>query len=364
MTTIGVEEEYMLLDPVTGLPVPLADKVRAAAGLGLLVADQEVQSELLQAQVEVATPVCGTLEEAGGHLLRLRHAVGAAAETHGCRIAACATPPMRHGHPVAVTDRARYRAMLTQAPQLVAEQLVNGMHVHVAVPSRETGVQVLNRIRVWLPTLTAMSANSPLWDGRDTGFASWRTMIFSRWPVSGMPPYFSDVADYDRRVQQLLDSGAISDTGQLYWQARLSARYPTVEVRCLDVQLGADDAVMLTGLVRALVDTVLAEVTAGAPALDCAPELLQASMWHAARHGLSSTLVDPIGRPRRAGDVLYELLRYVTPALDASGDSRQVTALLHRLLQNGTGADRQRAAFAEGGLRAVTDLVIAQSTMP
>ncbi|WP_406725067.1 glutamate--cysteine ligase [Streptomyces sp. GD-15H] len=364
MTTIGVEEEYLLLDPVTGLPVPLADKVRAAAGLGRLVGDQEVQCELLQAQVEVATPVCGILEEVGGHLLRLRHAVGAAAEQYGCRIAACATPPLRHGHPVAVTDQARYRAMLTQAPQLVAEQLVNGMHVHVAVPSREAGVQVLNRIRAWLPTLTAMSANSPLWDGHDTGFASWRTVISSRWPVSGMPPYFHDAADYDRRVHQLLESGLISDTGQLYWQARLSARYPTVEVRCPDVQLCADDAVMLTGIARALVDTALAEATAGAPTPDCAPELLQASMWHAARHGLSDTVLDPSGRPRRAGDVLYQLLRHVAPALDASGDSRQVTALVHRLLQSGTGADRQRAGLAEGGVHAVIDLIIARSTMP
>jgi carboxylate-amine ligase len=364
MTTIGVEEEYLLLDPVTGLPVPLAGKVRAAAGLARLVADQEVQLELLQAQVEVATPVCSTLEEAGGHLLRLRHAVGAAAEAQGCRIAACATPPLRHGHPVAVTDQARYRAMRTQAPQLVAEQLVNGMHVHVAVPSRETGVQVLNRIRVWLPTLTAMSANSPLWDGHDTGFASWRTVIFSRWPVSGMPPHFQDAADYDRRVQHLLESGLISDTGQLYWQARLSTRYPTVEVRCFDVQLRADDAVMLAGIVRALVDTALAEAAADAPAPDCAPELLQAGMWHAARHGLSDTLVDPSGSSRRAGDVLYELLRHVAPALDASGDTRQVTALIHRLLQNGTGADRQRAALAAGGLRAVTALISAESTMP
>ncbi|MDN0197631.1 glutamate--cysteine ligase [Streptomyces sp. S.PNR 29] len=364
MTTIGVEEEYLLLDPVTGLPVPLADKVRAAAGVARIVADQEVQFELLQAQVEVATPVCSTLEEAGGHLLRLRHAIGAAAEAQGCRIAACATPPMRHGHPVAVTDQARYRAMLTQAPQLVAEQLVNGMHVHVAVPSREAGVQALNRIRVWLPTLTAMSANSPLWDGHDTGFASWRTVIFSRWPVSGMPPSFHDVADYDRRVRQLLESGLISDTGQLYWQARLSTRYPTLEVRCLDVQLRADDAVMLAGVVRALVDTALAEVTAGAPAPDCAPELLQAAMWHAARHGLSDTLVDPGGRSGRAGDVLYQLLRYIAPALDMSGDARQVTALVHRLLQSGTGADRQRAALAEGGLRAVTDLIGAESTTP
>ncbi|MFI8194879.1 glutamate--cysteine ligase [Streptomyces sp. NPDC085946] len=364
MTTIGVEEEYLLLDPVTGLPVPQADKVRVAAGLGRLVADQEVQSELLQAQVEVATQVCAGLDEAGGHLLRLRHAVGAAAEEHGCRIAACGTPPLRHRHPVAVTDQARYRAMLTQAPQLVAEQLVNGMHVHVAVPDREAGVQVLNRIRVWLPTLTAMSANSPLWDGHDTGFASWRTVIFGRWPVSGIPPRFEDAADYDRRVGRLLEAGLISDTGQLYWQARLSARYPTVEVRCLDVQLRVDDAVMLAGIVRGLVLTALTETAAGAPAPDCPPELLQAAMWHAARHGLADTLVDPGGSSHRAGDVLYHLLKRIAPALDACGDTRQVSALVHRLLRNGTGADRQRAALARGGLRAVTDLISAQSTMP
>ncbi|WP_030244752.1 MULTISPECIES: carboxylate-amine ligase [unclassified Streptomyces] len=360
MTTMGVEEEYLLLDPVTGLPVPHADKVRTAAGLGRLVADQEVQYELLQAQVEVATPVCRTLEEVGGHLLRLRHAIGMAAEEYGCRIATCGTPPLRHGRPMAVTDQARYRAMVTQAPQLVAEQLVNGTHVHVGVPDREAGVQVLNRIRAWLPTLTAMSANSPMWDGGDTGFASWRTVIFGRWPVSGMPPHFHDVADYDRRVQRLLDAGLISDIGQLYWQARLSSRYPTVEVRCLDVQLSADEAVMLAAVTRALVDTALAETAAGVPVPESAPELLQAAMWHAARHGLDDTLVSPGGAAHRAGDVLYEFLRHVSPALEASGDSRQATSLVHRLLQSGTGADRQRAAFAEGGLRAVTDLVSGQ----
>ncbi|MGA5207695.1 carboxylate-amine ligase [Streptomyces variegatus] len=364
MTTIGVEEEYLLLDPVTGLPVPQADKVRAAAGVGHLVTDQEVQYELLQAQVEVATPVCDTLEEVGGHLLRLRHAVGVAAEEHGCRIGVCGTPPLRHGRPIAVTDQARYRAMVVQAPQLVAEQLVNGTHVHVGVPGREAGVQVLNRIRPWLPTLTAMAANSPLWDGHDTGFASWRTVIFSRWPVSGMPPHFRDAADYDRRVERLQEAGLISDTGQLYWQARLSATYPTIEVRCLDVQLRADEAVMLAAIIRALVETALAEGVADTPLPDCPPELLQAAMWHAARHGLGDTLIDPAGTSHRAGDVLYEFLRHVAPALDASGDSRQVTSLVHRLLQDGTGADRQRAALAHGGLRAVTELISAQSTMP
>ncbi|MDQ0584294.1 carboxylate-amine ligase [Streptomyces rishiriensis] len=364
MTTIGVEEEYLLIDPVTGLPVPQVEKVRRATEAACLMADHEVQCELLQTQVEVATPVCGTLEEVGGHLLRLRHAVGAAAEAHGCRIAACATPPQRHRRPVAVTDRARYRAMAAQAPQLVAEQLVNGMHVHVAVPGREAGVQVLNRIRVWLPTLTAMSANSPLWDGHDTGFASWRTVIFSRWPVSGLPPHFHDEADYDRRVQRLLESGLISDTGQLYWQARLSERYPTIEVRCLDVQLRVDEAVMFAGLVRALVETALGEAVAGAAVPDCAPELLRAGMWHAARHGLSDTLIDPSGGRHRAGDVLCQLLRHVAPALEATGDSREVTSLVHRLLQHGTGADRQRSALSDGGLGAVIGLIISECGTP
>ncbi|MFJ5774503.1 glutamate--cysteine ligase [Streptomyces sp. NPDC093094] len=363
MATIGVEEEYLLLDPVTGLPVPFAEKVRTAADLGRLTGGQEVQDELLQAQVEVATPVCHSLDEAGGHLLRLRHAMASAAETHGCRIAATATPPLHDTQRApAVTDHARYRAMAVQAPQLVAEQLVNGMHVHVAVPGREAGVQVLNRLRLWLPALTAMSANSPLWDGHDTGFASWRTVVFGRWTVAGLPPAFRDVEDYERRVEHLLECGLISDRGQLYWQARLSERYPTVEVRCPDVQLFADDAVMLAGVVRALVETALAEATAGAAVVGCAPELLQASLWHAARHGLSGTLIDPGGTVRRAGDVLYELLRHTAASLEESGDTREVTALVHRLLRRGTGADLQRAAFAEGGPHAAVDLVVRESS--
>ncbi|MET9436641.1 glutamate--cysteine ligase [Streptomyces sp. NPDC006551] len=364
MITIGVEEEYMLLDPDTSLPVPLAEQVREAAGLGPIVEEAEVQSELLQAQVEVATPICTDLEEVGGHLLRLRHAVGAAAEKNGCRLAACGTPPYRQAAPVPVTRQARYLAMRTQAPQLVAEQLVNGMHVHAAVPDRAMGVAVLSRIRVWLPVLVAMSANSPLWDGTDTGFASWRTVIFGRWPVSGPPPCFTSLADHESRVQSLLDSGVITDTGQLYWQARLSDRYPTVEVRCSDVQLRADTAVMLAGIVRALVATAIREEKAGTPLPLCPPELLQASNWHAARHGLSGLLVDPAGRARRAGDVLCMLLDHVTPALDEAGDTREVTSLAHRLLQEGTPADRQRQALAEGGMSALLELITEETVAP
>lgn len=213
MITMGVEEEYLLLDRFSGLPVPRADEVRAAAGLAPLMDEREVRSELLQAQVEVATPVGTGLQEVGGHLLRLRLALGAA----GCRLAACAAPPDRAKAPAPVTEEPRYLAVNAQTPQLVAEQLVNGMHVHVAVPSPEVGLSALNRIRVWLPVLGAMSANPPLWDGQDAGFASRRTVIFGRWPVSGPPPRFLHLADYEDRVQKLVSCGVIQDTGQLYW---------------------------------------------------------------------------------------------------------------------------------------------------
>ncbi|MFI9645352.1 glutamate--cysteine ligase [Streptomyces sp. NPDC052040] len=358
MTTVGVEEEYLLIDPVTGRLVPRGEKVRARAGLASSVSDEEIQPELLQAQIEVATPVCATLEEAGGHLLRLRHAVAEAARACGCRVMAGGTPPPAEELPVPVTDRARYREMQRQAPQLVAEQLVNGMHVHVAVPDRETGVEVLNRLRAWLPTLTAMSANSPLWEGHDTGFASWRTIVFDRWPVSGVPPLFADAADYDRRVGRLLATGVISDPGQLYWQARLSESYPTVEIRCLDVQLRADDAVMFTGLIRALADTAVRDAAAGGPAPGGEAEFVRAAMWQAARHGLSGDLIDPGGVRRPAADVVGGLLERAGPALDAYGDTRLVTSLVTRLLERGTGAELQRRALAAGGVEAVTRMIV------
>ncbi|MGV9248395.1 carboxylate-amine ligase [Streptomyces sp. NPDC003710] len=358
MTTVGVEEEYLLIDPGTCRLAARGEKVRAAAGLAPFVADDEVQPELLQAQLEVATPVCATLEEVGGHLLRLRHAVAEAAEACGCRLVASGTPPLAESLPAPVTDKARYREIQRQAPQLVAEQMVNGMHVHVAVPGRQAGVEVLNRIRMWLPTLTAMSANSPLWEGHDTGFASWRTLIFDRWPVSGVPPYFADEADYERRVRRLLSAGVIGDTGQLYWQARLSDHYPTVEVRCLDVQLRADDAVMFAGLIRALADTAMRDAAAGGSAPEGDTEFLQAAMWQAARYGLSGDLIDIGGGRHRAGEVVYGLLEHIEPALETYGDTREVTSLVRRLLERGTGAELQRTALAAGGLEAVTAMIV------
>ncbi|QMU77337.1 YbdK family carboxylate-amine ligase [Streptacidiphilus sp. PB12-B1b] len=361
MLTIGVEEEYLLLDRDRGLPVPRSAQVRAAADRLKSVAEDEVEPELLQAQVEVGTPVCESLEEVGENLVRLRGAVAAAAANAGCRVAACGAAPARASDPVPVTAKERYQAMSEDAPQLVDEQLINGMHVHVAIPDRDNGVGALNRVRPWLPVLVALGANSPLWDGGDTGFASWRTLVFDRWPVSGPPPVFADAADYQARTGALLDAGAVMDRGQLYWQARLSERYPTIEIRALDVQLDIQDAVTLAGVVRALVARALDDHRRSARLPDAPSELVAAATWQAARHGLDENLINPhTWRPDTAREVTGALMTHISPALREAGDLDLVTAGVERLLSQGNGAQRQRRAFVKDGLESVVDLITAQ----
>ncbi|MGC0418827.1 carboxylate-amine ligase [Embleya sp. AB8] len=366
-TTLGVEEEYLLVDPVSGLPVPAAERVRAEARLrpGLGVGD--VQPELLKAQLEVATPVCTSLDEIGGYLHRMRRELSAAAERIGCRMIACGAAPVSNGTMEEISEHPRYLAIGANARRLADVQLIHGMHVHVAVPDRETGVQVVNRIRPWLPVLVAMGANSPIWEGADTGFASWRTIHYARWPVEGQPPVFLDLEEYERRIDALLAVGVMLDRGQVYWQVRLSERFPTIEIRCPDVQLRADDAVMLAGLVRALVVTALQQHDDKAPYAAPDQELLRAACWLAARDGLDGDLFGPVGpggtaRRIEAGDLVAELLAHVAPALDEFGDTARVFALVDRLIRQGTGAGRQRDAFAVGGLRGVLDLLISDTS--
>ncbi|WP_435652052.1 carboxylate-amine ligase [Kitasatospora purpeofusca] len=360
MLTLGVEEEYLLLDPATGLPVARAAQVREAARLQPALERGEVQRELLQAQLEVATPICHDLEEAGGHLLRMRLALGEAARQQGCRLAACGAAPFTDRLPVPVTDTARYRAMHADTRLLTDQQLITGMHVHLGIPDRGAGVTVMNGLRPWLPLLIALAANSPLWQNTDTGFASWRTVVFGRWPVSGPPPSFRDADAYDRRTRALVGGGLIRDTGQIYWHIRLSENFPTVEIRAMDVQLRPDEAVMLAGVVRALATRALNDADAqhGVPPVE--QEMLAAAVWHSARHGCTSAVFDPLsGRLADVGDAVAALLEHIDPVIKTSADRRHVVPVLERLLRDGNGAARQlrrlRAAGRDGLVAVITD---------
>jgi len=357
MATLGIEEEYLLLDPSTGLPVHKAAEVEAFLHRSPRITEGEIQRELLSCQLETATPVSATLTEAEEYLLNFRTQLEAGARKAGVIAAGTASAPRIEEHYPELTDKDRYRDLQASAPGIVGDQFVNGLHVHVSVPDRETGVQALNRIREWLPAIIALSTNSPFWLDRDSGFGSWRVVHYRRWPVQGCAPVFRDAADYERRIQRLVDSGAIIDRGVLTWMARLSDSYPTLEVRAGDAQLQARDSVLLGGIIRGLVSTAVAEARAGVPYSTPDDELLDAAMWQAARDGLTGDLVDPLSaRLVPARERVQALMAFIAGALEQEGDTQWVQAGLAGLWEKGTGAQRQRRAMQEGGMPGLLEL--------
>ena len=287
--TLGVEEEFVLLDPSTGVTVLAGpDLVRMLGG------EPGVQQELMQFQVETGTRVCTGLDDLGGELVRLRRLAAAAAAHLGCRLVASGVAPYRTPGLAAVTGQPRYHELARRYGPVVAEAGTCACHVHVGVPSRDLGVQVLARLRPWLAPLLAVTANSPIVDGHDTGWASWRYTIQTRWPTAVPPAVWPDAAGYDTAVRRLIGQGAALDERSVYFLARLSPRYPTVEVRVADVCLDAGTAVLLAGLTRALVATALAEARRGTPVAAAPARQVDAALAAAARQGLAGAGVDPL----------------------------------------------------------------------
>ena len=341
--TLGLEEEFVLLDPSTGAAV-LAGPVLART----LDGEPGVQQEVMRFQVETATRVCTSLDDLGQELIRLRRLAAAAAASAGCLLVASGIAPYRTPGLAALTDQPRYQELARQFGPLVAGAGgACGCHVHVGVPSRDLGVQILTRLRPWLAPLLAITVNSPIAGGRDTSWASCRYLAWSRWPTASVPGVWPDAAAYDAAVRGLIGQGAALDEQGIYFPARLSPRYPTVEVRVADVCLDAGTAVLLAGLTRALVATALAEALQGTPLPAAPASWVNAALAAAARHGLAGPAVDPFtGRTADARSAVSRLTDHVYPALSDHGDAQTITGLLRRLDQQGTGADRQRALFA------------------
>jgi glutamate---cysteine ligase / carboxylate-amine ligase len=356
--TLGVEEEFLLVDAVSRRPAPLAGKVlptvRAGARDGT-----EFHAELLTTQVEAASPVCTGPAELRERLVGARRRLAAAARAEGLRLVSTGTPVLA-GPPPPFTAGERFERISRIYAAVVEGYQACGCHVHVGVAGRDTAVAVLNHLRPWLPTLLALSVNSPYDRGRDSGYGSWRMLEQARFPGSGVPPWFASAAEYDSRLASLVECGALVDEGQSFWLARPSPSWPTVEFRVADAAATADEAVLQAVLSRALVRTGLAELAAGREAPRTDDSVLAAAVWSAARHGLDGPGVHPSEeRSVPAARLVEELLGYVRPVLEELGDTGTVTAALARLTRSGTGAQRQRRA-AVPGLAAVVDMLAEQ----
>jgi carboxylate-amine ligase len=340
--TIGVEEEFLLADPASGSPVAVNETVAGhAAERGV-----ELQLELTSCQVETATEVVGGSRELADQLHRLRRIAAEAAEAAGARLLAVGLPPtVPHEFPI--TDKPRYRKIAERFGMIAHEQGICGAHVHVAVPSREAAVRVSNRLRPWLPLLLALTANSAIYRNTDTGYATWRSVLWARWPSAGPPPYFDSVDEYDAVVQMLQDAGAMLDDGMVYWDVRPSANFPTIEVRVADVPATVAETVLMATLIRAAVMTALDDERRGLQMPPLTPHALRAAYWKAARDGLEGDALDLTESHHCVSTrtLLDRMIEHVRPALEAVGDYDLVTGELDRIVEEGNGAMRQRRAW-------------------
>lgn len=342
--TFGIEEEFLLVDPGTGRVVE-----RAAAVLRAVPAGHDlVDHELLEHLVETRTQPCTEMADARHQLVDARGLLGEAARDVGVAAVAAGTAPFAVDA-VEVSPKDRYRDMVNEFGSTARNAGTCGMHVHVGISSREEGIGIIDRLRPWLPVVLALSVNSPYSDGRDSGYASWRSQVWSRWPTAGATELFGDPATYDALVADLEAAGAARDAGMVYFEARLAQAQPTVEVRVADVCTEVDDALVVAATVRAVATTAAREWEGGTPPRPWRSELLRAAAWRAGRYGLAGTLVHPVTRalaPSR--EVLEVLVERMRPALEEVGDLELVTAGYERLLGS-TGASRQRAAFERTG---------------
>ena len=358
--TIGVEEEYQIVNTETRALRPRAQRILPVAKAAV---GEAVSNELFLSQIEIGTPVCRTLADARAELVRLRRALIQAAGREGSRIAAAGTHPFSNWADQSITPKERYLGIAEDYQQLAREQIIFGCHVHVGLADREAAIQVMNRARPWLAPMIALSGNSPFWQGVDTGYSSYRTELFQRFPTVNTPFVLASRAEYDDVVASLVAVGMIEDASKIYWDMRPSMHFETLEFRVADVCLTIDEAVMIAGLSRALVRTCLEQHLRDEPVEHARPELLRAAKWRASRFGLDAEMIDVAARRSvPAGDQVRGFLATLRPALEEAGEWDEVSALVEETLAKGNGASRQRQAFARAGkFEDVVDLILTET---
>jgi carboxylate-amine ligase len=357
--TLGVEEEYMVVDPKTRELKSHDQKIVEVAS-GIL--KDHVKAEMHQAVVEVESEICATVEEAHRNIANLRKVVSEVAGGLGLKIGAAGTHPFSHWSQQLITPNPRYDEIVNEMQEAARSNLIFGLHVHVGISDKNMAIHIMNTVRYFLPHVFALSANSPFWEGRNTGFKSFRTKVFDKFPRTGVPDYFNDWDDFKNYVNLLIRTKCIDTAKKIWWDVRVHPFYDTIEFRICDVPLLIEETIAITAIFQALVAKLYRLRLKNMSFILYNRALINENKWRASRYGLDGKLVD-FGKQEEVNtrELIVELLDFIDDVVDDLG-SRHAMDYVRNILANGTGADRQLAVFKQtGNLESVVDYITEQT---
>jgi glutamate---cysteine ligase / carboxylate-amine ligase len=342
--TVGIEEEYMVIDPGTKELVSHEQKIVTE---GQKLISEKVKAEMHQAVVEVGTDVCNTIEEARNDVHNLRKTISGIADGLGFSMGAAGTHPFSTWRKQLITDNIRYQEIVNEMQDAARSNLIFGLHVHVGMPSKETAIHIANSARYFLPHVFALSTNSPFWEGRETGFRSYRTKVFDKFPRTGIPDYFDSYSAYENYVNLLIKTNCIDNAKKIWWDLRVHPFYGTVEFRICDVPLTVDESVAFAALFQCICAKLFKLRAANLNFIIYPRALLNENKWRASRYGIDDKLID-FGKEQEVNTraLILELLDFIDDVVDELG-CRDALSTIHRILEKGTGADRQLEVYKE-----------------
>src|ERR1041385_4378153 len=340
--TLGVEEEYMVLDPETR---ELKSHEQKIVHEGQKVIKDKVKAEMHQAVVEVGTDICQDIDEAMADVATLRKTISSIAGDLGLWVGAAGTHPFSHWERQLITDHVRYNEIVNELQEAARSNLIFGLHVHVGMESREMANHIANSTRYFLPHIYALSTNSPFWEGRSTGYKSFRTKVFDKFPRTGIPDAFESIEAYDNYVKLLIKTNCIDNAKKIWWDLRVHPFFNTVEFRICDVPMTVNETISLAALFQAVCAKIYKLRSQNMNFIQYSRALLNENKWRASRYGIDGQLID-FGKEEEVNTrvLINELLDFVDDVVDHLGSRHRLT-YVKKMLDNGTGADRQLAIY-------------------
>jgi carboxylate-amine ligase len=357
--TLGIEEEFAIIDPETR---ELRSHIQEILEYGKVILKEQIKPEMHQSVVELGTKICQSIADARAHVIELRSSLAELAGLSGLKIASVGTHPFSHWRDQLITQGERYHEIVKDMQQLARANLIFGLHVHVGIPDREMAIHVMNQARYFLPHIYALSVNSPFWVGQDTGLKGYRLKVFERFPRTGIPDSFESLSEYEDYCKLLVKTGCIDNAKKIWWDIRLHPFFDTLEVRVCDAQSRVDDTLAIAALIQAVIAKLHKLLHHNITFRVYRRRLLDENRWRASRYGIDGKLID-FGKETEVEtrSLLNELLDFVSTEVNELGTQTEM-AHIERIMREGTGADRQLAAYERTqDIKAVVDHIVAET---